>query len=149
MGRNSLDDFIRPMSSLWPDQKCQPSKMFAAWESSVSRTPQPFLPPWETEGRCGEQTSPCSCPRDQVWFRQDVGCSTASFSHLRRRYRWKGGEWQSRPLEGFHLILQSKNPPRPGSKMAPICTLFHGQEDNRPTQSPSGSHGGLVQEWPL
>lgn len=56
---------------------------------------------------------------------------------------------RSRPLEGFHLILQSKIPPRPGSKMAPICTLFHGQEDNRPTQSPSGSHGGLVQEWPL
>lgn len=33
--------------------------------------------------------------------------------------------------------------------MAPIYTLFHGQEDNRPTQSPSGSHGGLVLEWPL
>lgn len=26
--------------------------------------------------------------------------------------------------------------------MAPIYTFFHGQEDNRPTQSPSGSHGG-------
>lgn len=33
--------------------------------SAVCRTPQPFLPPWESEGRHGEQTSPCSCPRDQ------------------------------------------------------------------------------------
>lgn len=65
MGRNSLDDFIRPMSSLWQNEKCQLSKMFAAWESAVSGTPHPFLPPWETEGRRWEQISPCSCPR--VW----------------------------------------------------------------------------------
>ncbi len=65
-GSNSLDDFIRPLSSLRPNQKCQPSKMFAAWESAVSGTPHPSFPPWETKGRRGEQTSPCSCPRVRV-----------------------------------------------------------------------------------
>lgn len=140
-GRGSLDDFIRPMSSLWPEQKCQLSKMLVSCVSD----PTAFPPsPWESEGRRGEQTSPflpegSRLIQTRCWMFNSLLFSFAAQTQM-KRWRVAGADLSRVFIRYYNLrFLRGQ-----GQRWLLFAPYFMAGEDNRPTRSPSGSHGGPV-----
>lgn len=140
-GRDSLDDFIRPMSSLWPVQKCQLSKMLVSCVSD----PTAFPPSVRKRGEMWRTNLPLFLPegsrliQTRCWMFNSLLFSFAAQTQM-KRWRVAGADLLRVFIRYYNLrFLRGQ-----GQRWLLFAPYFMAGEDNRPTPSPSGSHGGPV-----